>query len=356
MTTGAAQTLERAYCVAAGRRIVIAGNGPLNFQLAAALVAHGAKVVAVVEAAPRPSAGALKDIWRAWLAAPALMNQGVGYLIRLHRARVPVFWGHIATAAEGAQRVEHVQIAPLTADGDIAQPGRGFDADALCLGYGFVASTEIAQGLGCRVRLDPRHLGTPFVERSPTGETSVPGVFAVGDGAEVGGAAVAEASGELAGTAAATQLGYAPPAAGTLQAERRLAAARRFQDALWHLFKAPPVRVGKLADDVVLCRCEGVSFGEVRQQIAEGWQSLGTIKRRTRLGMGRCQGRYCTPVAVRLIAEVTGCRQVVADGFAPRLPAKPFPAAALAVEKPEWGGHGHRLQAPQRVSPRPSRY
>ena len=54
MTTGAAQTLERAYDVAPGQRVVIAGNGPLNFQLAASLVAKGVEVAAVAEASPRP--------------------------------------------------------------------------------------------------------------------------------------------------------------------------------------------------------------------------------------------------------------------------------------------------------------
>lgn len=48
MTTGAAQTLVRAYKVAPGKRIVIAGNGPLNLQLAVELVKAGVKVAAVL--------------------------------------------------------------------------------------------------------------------------------------------------------------------------------------------------------------------------------------------------------------------------------------------------------------------
>ncbi len=51
MTTGAAQTLLRAYQVAPGTRVLVSGNGPLNMQVAAELVRGGAKVVALAELA-----------------------------------------------------------------------------------------------------------------------------------------------------------------------------------------------------------------------------------------------------------------------------------------------------------------
>ena len=55
MTTGAAQSLVRAYRVSPAKRVLIAGNGPLNLQLACELVNAGIDVVAVAEAAPRPA-------------------------------------------------------------------------------------------------------------------------------------------------------------------------------------------------------------------------------------------------------------------------------------------------------------
>ena len=59
MTTGAAQTLLRSYRVLPGRRVVVAGNGPLNLQVACELHRAGAKIVAVAELAPRPGAASL---------------------------------------------------------------------------------------------------------------------------------------------------------------------------------------------------------------------------------------------------------------------------------------------------------
>ncbi len=351
MTTGAAQTLARAYNVAPGKRVVVAGNGPLNFQLAADLSRHGVEVAAVVESAPRPTVTNIRHLAGALWSAPRLMRDGLGYLNQLRRASVPVFWSHTVTEAVGATTLEEVWIAPVDGSGVPAAHGAtSFAADTLCLGYGLIASTELALALGCEAERDPRHLGAPRLVRSASGETSIAGVFAAGDGAEVAGAKVAEADGTVAGMAAARQLGFdREPSAGK-RAMRSRQRATRFQKSLWSLFKPPPVTLGHIADDTILCRCEGLTFGTIRREMDAGWRSLGTLKRRTRLGMGRCQARYCGPLAAHLLAEATGRPATGPMTFAPRLPVKPFPAASLAIEKPEWGGHA-RAGSPNLARP-----
>lgn len=335
MTTGAAQTLSRMYQVAPGRRVVVAGNGPLNLQLAADLVDHGVSVAAVIESAARPSIGQLRTLVSAVRNDAANMVEGARLLATLKRAGVPLLWAHAPVRAVGNERIEAVEIAGVSAGGLATGPVRSIEADALCLGYGFVAATELAASLGCALERDARHLGTVCVATSDNGATSVPGVYAVGDGARVGGAVIAETAGAIAGAAAASGLGFtAPQPPG---GKRRLAAARRFQSAIWALFSAPPVNFSQTPDETLLCRCESLTFGDLRHAMDEGAASIAVLKRRTRLGMGRCQGRVCTAVAARLLAERSGPAQLPI--FAPRLPIKPFPAAALALEKPEWGGH-----------------
>ncbi len=122
MTTGAAQTLERAYDVAPGQRVVIAGNGPLNFQLAASLVAKGVEVAAVAEASPRPHARDWQAALQATVAAPDLIAAGLGYLWRLRRARVPILWAHRAVTAHGDGSVAAVDLAPID---DAGRPQTG---------------------------------------------------------------------------------------------------------------------------------------------------------------------------------------------------------------------------------------
>lgn len=338
MSTGAGQTLARAYRVSPGQRVVIAGNGPLNLQLAAELLAGGAQVLAVLESAPKPGLSQ----WREWLQAmrtgPDLLLDGARYLALLRRHGVPLLWGHAVVAAEGKDKLHSVHAARLDAHGQfIAGSEQRFQADALCVGYGFIPSTELARMLGCQHQFVARHLGYLATVTDEEGRTSIPGVFVVGDGADLGGSRVALARGSLAGCAAARQLGHAtpPPAHSKRALQRGLA----FQRALWTLYQAPPVNLRQVPDETLLCRCEDITFGSVRAQIAAGRDTLAAIKRNTRLGMGRCQGRYCANVAARLVHEITGRPNSVEQYFAPRAPTRPVPAGALGFEKPEWGGH-----------------
>jgi glycine/D-amino acid oxidase-like deaminating enzyme len=360
MTSGAAQTLTRAHRVAPGRRVMIAGNGPLNLQLACELLDAGVQVVAVLESASRPSLRQWLALSSALRTAPGLIARGMHYLRKLRRARVPVLWNHGILSADGGARLERVRYAPLEASGvPKVTEARELAVDALCLGYGFIPSTEIARALGCTHRLVTRHVGYLATETDRDGATSVAGVFAVGDGSDLGGHEVALARGTLAGIAVARQLNLrrGNPFE-QWQALRALKRAEAFQVALWSLYRAPPVTSEAVPDDVTLCRCESITYGQVRTEIAAGHDTLARLKRTTRLGMGRCQGRYCAGPAALLLAhssrvdstrarytsvKSTGTMSTGADvmsyGWAPRLPAKPIPAAALAFEKPEWRGH-----------------
>ena len=340
MTTGAAQTLVRSYKVTPGQRVVIAGNGPLNLQLAVEMVRAGVKVAAVLESAPAPRASQWRTLLKAWRHAPDLMVQGLRYVAELRAHGVRVEWSHSVVQATGEKSLREVSYAPLgpTGEPDLMRLRR-LDADTLCLGYGFIPSTELARALGCAHRFVDLHLGYLQTETEANGRTSVPQVFAIGDGSSLGGARVALARGTLAGSAAAAALNKPVDIATVKHAEGALARALQFQEALWDIFKAPPVALQKLPDATIACRCEEISIGQLREAIGQGFDSLGALKRMTRLGMGRCQGRYCACTAAKLLHEATGRVREPEQLFAPRLPAKPVPAVCMAFEKPEWGGH-----------------
>jgi glycine/D-amino acid oxidase-like deaminating enzyme/bacterioferritin-associated ferredoxin len=320
--------------------VVIAGNGPLNLQLAVEMVRAGVKVEALLEAAPAPSTGQWRTLLRAWRFAPDLMAQGLRYLAELRMHGVRVQWGHSVVRADGDDQLRRVRFAPVNASGehDLAK-SRQVDADSLCLGYGFIPSTELARALGCDHQFVDRHLGYLQTTTTSDGQTSVPGVFAIGDGSALGGARVAIARGTIAGSAAAAALHKTCDTPALAAATTALPRALAFQEALWDIFKAPACQVSALPDATIACRCEEITLGQLRSAIDQGFDSLGTLKRMTRLGMGRCQGRYCACTAAKLLNERTGRVREPEQLFAPRLPAKPVPAACMAFEKPEWGGH-----------------
>ena len=355
MTTGAAQTLARAYRVAPGARVLVAGNGPLNLQVACELAAGGVEVAAVAETAPPPTArpGAALAAFRH---APGLVGQGLAYRAALARRRIPVLHRHVLVRVEGHddERVRSAVLARIDAHGNaVAGSERSFDVDAVCMGYGFHPSTELTRLLGCEHRWDC-DAGSLAVVRNAEAQTSLAGIFVPGDGGGMGGAHAALAEGTLAGLAAARNLGR--PILPDLEASGRRArrerdCARRFQTALWSLFAAPREFPDLAGDDVAICRCESVGAGALRDCIAAGADESGSLKRLTRAGMGRCQGRYCGPRVAEWCAAARGEAPDPFRLFAPRFPVKPVPAFALAREKPEWS-HDDQGEA---LPPRPVR-
>lgn len=322
MTTGAAQTLMRAYRVAPGKRVLVAGNGPLNLQVAAALVADGIEVAGLVEAARRPGLAALPAALAGFRHAPDLMRQGLRQLRALRRAGVPIHYGHAVVAAHGKGAVQSATIARIDAAGrPVPGSRREVVADAVCLGHGFLPANEIARQIGCRHHHDPVR-GYLVTVRDARGETSVPGVFVAGDGAGLGGSRAALAEGTIAGAAAAE----AKADGETLELRRH----QRFQTALWRLYRAPLLTHQLAEDDTLLCRCEGVAMRAVREALAQGVADLGGLKRRLRVGMGRCQGRYCTPVLLDLLHAEKGIHADELSAFAPRPPIKPVRLADVA--------------------------
>ena len=320
MTVGGLQTLARSYRVAPGQRIVVAGNGPLCLQTAAELLDGGANVVAVLEAASRPGFARWRDLLAAASAAPGLLLEGMTLASRL---RGLLHWDRKVTRLVGEDRVQRVEA------GDWA-----IDADIVALGYGFASSSELARALGCAHRFVPRGSGSMETLTNAEGRTSIGEVFAIGDGARFGGAQAARAQGIVAAAAIAADLGLktSEPTA----ARRTLGRSARFQAALWRLFDAPPFDPDAIDDGAIVCRCEEVTAGELRRQIAAGYDTPAGLKRRCRVGMGRCQGRYCAAVVARM--TIVRGRRIRPVRAAPAGQAGADPCAdgrAAGMERPQ---------------------
>ncbi len=318
ITTGGLQTLVRSQRVAPTQPIVIAGTGALNLSVADEMLAAGVAPAALVDTSPaahRPRALGL-------LAADAVLAaQGIGILARLTVGCVPLFWESRVEAVLGCGRAEAVRIATPTGRHTIP-------AFTVALHEGFQPETGLARALDLRHRYVAAGGGRLETVADAEGRTSNEAVFAVGDGAALGGSRVALARGRLAGLAAARDLGFrAPPDAA---ARTALARAERFQAALARVF--PPAAPREPADETIVCRCEGVTAGQLRAEVAGGLVSLAALKKATRAGMGPCQGRFCAATVARLCPGEPG-----EDSFAaPRLPVRPVPAAPLMVEAGEF--------------------
>lgn len=325
----AATVLMKSQGLLPGRRVVVAGCGPLLVAVAAKIVAAGGSVAAVVDLSSRTD----------WLRAlpglatrPRLLRQGTGWMASLWGAGVPIFGASTVLRAEGTDRVRRVVIGPVPSDGrEPAAAEQGIDdVDALVVGHGLVPGSEIARLLGAKHSYDRRRGGfVPDHDRS--GRSSVSGLYVAGDGSGVRGALPAVVAGRLAGLAAARD-------AGTLSADQEAAAAApllrearalsSFSDAVAGLMMPPARLVAAIAADTIICRCEDVTRGEIEAAFDAGARDVNQLKHFTRCGMGPCQGRMCGDVVGDLAARRLGSRDV-AGCWTARPPLHPVPLTEL---------------------------
>jgi thioredoxin reductase/bacterioferritin-associated ferredoxin len=308
----AATILLKAQGVLPGRRVVVAGVGPLLYAVAAKILAGGGRVAAVVDAASR---GEWLRALPALAARPDLLAQGLAWRAKLLAARVPVLPGAQVTAAEGDGVLARVRVG-----------GRVIEADALCIGHGLVPATEATRTYRARHEHRPADGGwVPVLDARQ--RTSVPLLYAAGDGAGVRGAAAAPLGGRIAARAALEDLGIAGTgAAGDAAALDR---ARRAGAAMARMMALRPALVEAIPAETAICRCEGVTRAAIDTAAAAGAATINQLKHFTRCGMGPCQGRMCGEAAGALLAAARGV-PVSEVGFATgRIPLRPVPMEAI---------------------------
>lgn len=263
---GGLQAFTKAGLSVAGKRIVVAGTGPLLPAVAAAFTKADARVLTIVEQAPLPKLARFALGLISTDRSKLVEGIGYGWTNRTIRYRT----GSWITAALGDGRLRSVRITNGSSTSEI-------EADMLAVGFHLVANTELASALGCQVE-------DGFVAVDDLQCTSIPGVYCVGEATGIGGLAKAQIEGRIAGMAAA---------GGTSQA-RTLAAERdrqhTFARKLASTFALRPELRTLAQAETIVCRCEDVDHGSLRD--CRSWREA---KLHTRCGMGPCQGRICGP-------------------------------------------------------------
>jgi NADPH-dependent 2,4-dienoyl-CoA reductase/sulfur reductase-like enzyme len=263
MGAGGLQALVKSGLPIEGKRVIIAGSGPLLLAVAKYMRAHGAKVLLVAEQA----------------ADSALLRFGLGLVRHPGKLLQTLQFG---TALLGIRH--RTSCWPIAADGSgklesvtLHRAGKTWkeSCDYLACGFGLIPNTELPLLLGCR-------LGELGVQIDDYQETSVPGVYCAGEVTGIGGLDLSLVEGEIAGYAAAGKPALAAPLFGQRAHHRSFAASLEKAFALREELKS------LTGDDTLVCRCEDVSFGRVRA--CSGWRDA---KLHTRCGMGPCQGRVC---------------------------------------------------------------
>lgn len=265
MGAGGLQALVKRGLPIRGKRVVIAGTGPLLLAVAAYLRNKGALIAAICEQA---SGSSLAWFAVAMLRQPGKLVQGLQLGRELAGVRFATrSW---PVAAEGDLALKSVTISHRGKSETI-------DCDYLGCGFHLVPNTELPLLLGCRIQ-------DGFVVVDEFQKTTVHDVFCAGEPTGIGGVELSLVEGEVAGLAAIGRT------SGATKLFRKRAGMRKFARALDDAFRLRAELRGMASADTIVCRCEDVTYSALSQ--SRSWRAA---KLHTRCGMGACQGRVCGP-------------------------------------------------------------
>lgn len=316
---GAAQIALKTQACVVGRRPVFLGTGPLLYYVAYQYIRAGVDVAAVLDTAPfSASIVALPDL----AARPEMLLRGLRYRPALKSA--------------GVQLANDVHPLAIEGDGEVAALRyrvRGHevvqDCDAVAMGYHLRPETQFADLAGCPFHFDET-TGHWLPERDGDGRSPRAGIYLAGDGARVAGADAAESAGRLAALAALGDLGLPVDAADRAFLRGRLATMERFRRGLSRAFPWPAHLARALPDATIICRCEVITAGQIRETAqAKDAPEMNRAKALVRMGMGRCQGRYCGHAAAEILAEARGLPLAAVGRLRGQAPVKPLSIATV---------------------------
>ena len=332
MTAGGAQVLIKSQRVRPGQRVLLAGTGPLQLVVANHMLSAGMEVLAVAESA------STEGVWRMvpdLMRQPALIKQGLAYIYRLKRAGVQMLRSHVLLGIRGVGKAEQAIVGKVDSRcRSIAGADKTFDVDTVCIGYGLIPSVWLTRMLGCRHVYNPM-VGGWVPDFDENMRTDQPGVFVAGDGAGIAGVLVAKRQGTIAGLYAAAHAGSISEgqAQQAARSERKpLASMGKFRRTMDRMYQIYPDLYANVTDETIVCRCEGVTAGEIRRAIREGTMNLSDIKKRTRSGMGYCQGANCLPAIVAMLGREFGANPAQIEMMTTRPPARPVPLNLLMFD------------------------
>lgn len=294
MGAGGLDALVRAGLPIAGKRVLVAGTGPLLFAVAAELAERGAVITGVCEQAPMRR---LATFGLHLLRQPAKLMEAahLGFASR----EFQIFTRCWPVAAHGSGKLESVTVQHDERRWSIA-------CDYLACGFHLVPNLELPMLTGCRIE-------NGFVATDDLQQTSVENVYCAGEPTGIGGVERALLEGQIAGLAAAGSLQEARALCGKRPAMRRFVRALERACAL-------DAQLRTLAqEDALICRCEDVPLSALREH--HSWRAAKLL---TRCGMGPCQGRICGAAAAFLF------------GWTPdsaRPPLVPVSVASLSIHK-----------------------
>ena len=328
MTCGGMSNLYKDSGLVPTDPVVIAGSGPLLWLVAEHLLALSVRIAAILDTAPLSNSFSALARMPAAVRRADFLLKGVKMIGAVYsdarRKKVPVFRNVKGIRAEGTEKLERV----------IAVSGRkdlSFETTTLFVTEGIIPNSNLLRQVGCTHRWNPvQRYWHPAVARN--GSSNLERVFVAGDGAFVHGARAAELKGRLAGLKISQEMHRISKAechelsGPVLKELDHDLHPRPFIDSLYR----PGKDLYAFSDETMVCRCEGITAGRIRELVEAGFTDHNDIKAMIRCGMGPCQGRMCSSAVLELIVAGSGKKPETIRQHRLRPPVKPVNLMEMA--------------------------
>ena len=307
-------------------KTVLVGTGPLLPLVACQLHRAGVEVGGIYEAA---AFGKIARESLALLNKPQLFLDGLSMLAYLKRHGIPVHYGWGIVSAEGGPELQNITVAPYddnwTADLSRKQT---LAAQTLAVGYGFIPRTQLSQQLGLT-----HHYGDDGGLRPDSDDwqrSSQPHIHLAGDIGGLRGGEAAMLSGRIAALSMLQQMDVLSSEAATqkrAECQKALNVILRFREGIDNYIARGSGQLALPDEDTVICRCENAKRRDIDRAIEQGVEDLISLKMRTRVSMGDCQGKICVGYCSDRLRAATGRKDI--GWIRPRFPLDPLPFTAF---------------------------
>jgi NADPH-dependent 2,4-dienoyl-CoA reductase/sulfur reductase-like enzyme len=293
MSAGALQSLAKEYRVIPGKKIVIAGSGVFAMPVAKTIKEVASKCGIEVEVTIIEAQSILRW-WRnslAFLLNPSKIVEALGFLIFMKSHSVKRLSKRMVKEVKIEKgKIVGVHLTKVGSDLRSKEDAGFISADLVATSFGFTPDMTLASILGLERKFQD---GDAVVAVDSNQRTSIDGVWAAGEVTGIGGHELAITEGFIAARNLLNKRS-------TLLKWRRLR-EKFFARGLRTVYPISKGWIESLDDAEVVCRCEEVCAGEIKESAKElGADSARSAKLFTRAGMGLCQGRICQ----RNVAEI----------------------------------------------------
>ncbi len=327
MTAGAGQIMLKTSGLVAKNAILV-GTGPLLYLLAVQMLKAGQPPIALVDTIDIKAYLKSARYLRNALGGANYIIKGLGLMNTLRKAGIKHYTGATEIAAFGTDEVESLKFRSRRTSYQI-------NCNVVLSHIGVVPNVQLSRAMGIEHTWDERqYCWRPKLDEF--NNTSIKGISIAGDGSGIGGAKTSEFQGELSGIEALYQLQLIDENTHKTEASKlkrlieRESTIRPFLEVLY----APPEQAFTPKDNTIVCRCENVTAGTIREQLQLDSKGMNQLKVFSRCGMGPCQGRTCGQIISHMTSNQMRIPVENIPYFHIRFPIKPLKLGELASLTP----------------------